>query len=210
MGGGLLVVASRRPMAGAQESGRGGQGAAAERPRLLAAHRSRRSRDGVHGQGRDRPEHSHVAGADRRRRTPRADGAISLVMADTDLTPFDQGTFGSQTTPTMAPVLARAAATARELLIDRRGRQWQVGRATRSRRTPAASAPPTAERWLWRAHRLRGDLKGVVAASTAVAPKARWTTRGTRGEEGQRRGHRDAAATPSRRISCGRACCTGA
>ncbi len=45
-------------------------------------------------------------------------GVISLVMADTDLTPFDQGTFGSRTTPTMAPQLARAAATAREMLID--------------------------------------------------------------------------------------------
>ena len=31
-------------------------------------------------------------------------------MADTDLTPFDQGTFGSRTTPAMAPQIARAAA----------------------------------------------------------------------------------------------------
>ena len=44
--------------------------------------------------------------------------SITMVMADTDLTPFDQGTFGSQTTPRMAPQLARAAATAREMLID--------------------------------------------------------------------------------------------
>ncbi|HWY86223.1 MAG TPA: molybdopterin cofactor-binding domain-containing protein, partial [Gemmataceae bacterium] len=29
-------------------------------------------------------------------------GRIRLVMADTDLTPFDAGTFGSQTTPQMA------------------------------------------------------------------------------------------------------------
>ena len=35
---------------------------------------------------------------------------VSLVMADTDLVPFDQGTFGSLSTPRMAPVLARAAA----------------------------------------------------------------------------------------------------
>ena len=45
--------------------------------------------------------------------------AVTLTMADTDLVPFDQGTFGSQSTPRMAPVLARAAATAREMLIDR-------------------------------------------------------------------------------------------
>ena len=33
--------------------------------------------------------------------------SIRLVMADTDLTPWDAGTFGSQTTPTMAPQIRR-------------------------------------------------------------------------------------------------------
>src|SRR5687768_2376025 len=42
---------------------------------------------------------------------------IRLVMGDTDLTPFDMGTFGSRTTPTMAPQLRKAAAAAREMLI---------------------------------------------------------------------------------------------
>src|SRR5579862_6136001 len=40
-------------------------------------------------------------------RTPPA--SIQLVMADTDLTPYDMGTFGSRTTPTMAPQLHKAA-----------------------------------------------------------------------------------------------------
>ena len=56
--------------------------------------------------------------------------AVALVMADTDLVPFDQGTFGSLSTPRMAPVLARAAATAREMLIDRAAALWSVDRAT--------------------------------------------------------------------------------
>lgn len=34
--------------------------------------------------------------------------AIELVMGDTDRVPFDQGTFGSRTTPTMTPTLRRA------------------------------------------------------------------------------------------------------
>ena len=55
---------------------------------------------------------------------------VSLVMADTDLVPFDQGTFGSQSTPRMAPQLARAAAAAREMLIDRAAAQWNVERPT--------------------------------------------------------------------------------
>ena len=39
-------------------------------------------------------------------------------MADTDVVPFDMGTFGSRTTPAMAPQLRRAAAAARESLVD--------------------------------------------------------------------------------------------
>ena len=43
---------------------------------------------------------------------------IELVMGDTDRVPFDRGTFGSRTTPSMAPVLARAAAALREWLLE--------------------------------------------------------------------------------------------
>lgn len=51
---------------------------------------------------------------------------IRLVMGDTDLTPFDMGTFGSRTTPTMAPQLRKAAAAAREMLIDLAAQQLNV------------------------------------------------------------------------------------
>jgi isoquinoline 1-oxidoreductase len=44
--------------------------------------------------------------------------AVRLVMADTDCTPFDMGTFGSRTTPTMARQLHLVAAALRELLRD--------------------------------------------------------------------------------------------
>ena len=54
---------------------------------------------------------------------------VTFVMADTDLTPFDQGTFGSRTTPAMAPQIARAAATARELLIDLAAERSKIDRA---------------------------------------------------------------------------------
>ena len=73
--------------------------------------------------------------------------SIQLVMADTDLTPFDVGTFGSRTTPTMAPVLRKAAAVAREMLKDLAAAEWQRGRERARRggrtreRSPAAAAP---------------------------------------------------------------------
>jgi len=44
-------------------------------------------------------------------------GSIKVVLGDTDLCPFDQGTFGSRTTPAMIPQIRRAAAAAREELI---------------------------------------------------------------------------------------------
>ncbi len=56
--------------------------------------------------------------------------SIRLVMADTDLTPFDMGTSGSGTTPRMAPQLRRAAATARELLIDMAAKRLSVDRGS--------------------------------------------------------------------------------
>lgn len=54
--------------------------------------------------------------------------SIRLVMADTDLTPYDMGTFGSRTTPTMAPELRKAAAAAREALAGIAAAKWRVAR----------------------------------------------------------------------------------
>jgi isoquinoline 1-oxidoreductase len=54
--------------------------------------------------------------------------SIRLVMADTDLTPYDMGTFGSRTTPTMAPELRKAARTAREALAGIAAEKWGVAR----------------------------------------------------------------------------------
>lgn len=53
-------------------------------------------------------------------------GSVHLVMGDTDLTPFDMGTFGSRSTPTMVPQLRKAAAAAREMLIAMAAEQLNV------------------------------------------------------------------------------------
>jgi isoquinoline 1-oxidoreductase len=53
---------------------------------------------------------------------------IQLVMGDTDRTPFDMGTFGSRTTPFMAPQLRRAAAAMREVLTDLAVERWGCSR----------------------------------------------------------------------------------
>lgn len=55
--------------------------------------------------------------------------AVSLVMADTALTPYDFGTVGSRTTPSMAPQLRAMAAAAREQMILTAARKWNLDTA---------------------------------------------------------------------------------
>ncbi len=52
--------------------------------------------------------------------------SVELVMGDTDRTPYDFGTVGSQTTPNMVPQLRRAAATARQALIEIAAAKWNT------------------------------------------------------------------------------------
>ncbi len=56
--------------------------------------------------------------------------AVKVVLGDTDLVPFDRGTFGSQSTPQMVPQLRRAAATMREELLDRAAVKLGVARSS--------------------------------------------------------------------------------
>lgn len=53
---------------------------------------------------------------------------ITMVMGDTDLTPFDRGTYGSRSIPYMGPQLRKAAASARELLKEMAADKWKVGK----------------------------------------------------------------------------------
>ncbi|HWA84182.1 MAG TPA: molybdopterin cofactor-binding domain-containing protein [Fimbriimonadaceae bacterium] len=55
---------------------------------------------------------------------------VGVVMGDTDLVPYDMGTFGSRTTPTMLPQVRKAAAAARELLVDVAAKKSGLDRAS--------------------------------------------------------------------------------
>lgn len=54
---------------------------------------------------------------------------IEMILGDTELTPYDRGTFGSRSIPYMGPQLRKAAATAREALIDMAAEAWKVDRS---------------------------------------------------------------------------------
>ncbi|MGE5057353.1 MAG: molybdopterin cofactor-binding domain-containing protein [Acidobacteriota bacterium] len=51
---------------------------------------------------------------------------IEMVMGDTQLTPFDMGTFGSRTTPTMNLQLRKVGSAARDVLVGLAAKQWNA------------------------------------------------------------------------------------
>lgn len=51
---------------------------------------------------------------------------VDIVMGDTDLCPYDQGTWGSLTTRTFGPLWRAAGAAARAVLLELAAESWQV------------------------------------------------------------------------------------
>jgi len=104
--------------------------------------------------------------------------SVTLVMADTDLTPFDMGTFGSRTTPTMAPQLARAAAMARQLLLERAAARWHVGAG--SLRISDGTIRHPDGRTVTYGDLVRGEtLSGTIPATVPLEKPQDWEVRGT-------------------------------
>ena len=67
--------------------------------------------------------------------------SIKMVMGDTDLVPYDMGTFGSMTTPTMVPQIRKAAAAAREALIGLASQKWGIERTKLSAENGMVAGP---------------------------------------------------------------------
>jgi CO/xanthine dehydrogenase Mo-binding subunit len=177
MGGGLLVV-STMPVAAQQETGRGGGQAQATDALAGWLHIGPDGRVTVYTGKVEIGQNIRTSLAQTVADELRVSmGVISLVMADTDLTPFDQGTFGSRTTPTMAPQLARAAATAREMLIDLAAAKWQVPRESLGLKDGKIS--DVTGRSISFGELTHGqNLTGVVSSQAPEEPRDRWTVRG--------------------------------
>jgi nicotinate dehydrogenase subunit B len=100
-----------------------------------------------------------------------------MVLGDTDLTPYDFGTVGSQTTPQMWPVIRRAAAAARETLVDLASQKWMVersvivvadGKVTGGSRTAGFGELTHGEK-----------LTRTISTSVALASATEWKIAGT-------------------------------
>jgi CO/xanthine dehydrogenase Mo-binding subunit len=104
---------------------------------------------------------------------------VRIVMADTDLTPFDMGTFGSLSTPRMAPQLRKAAAAARETLIALAAEQWKVEPSS-VRIVNARFVNHDASKSLTLAEVAKGQkLVKTIPADVATTPANLWTIAGT-------------------------------
>ncbi len=103
--------------------------------------------------------------------------SIRLVMGDTALTPFDMGTFGSQTTPRMWPQIRKAAATAREMLIDLASQKWMV---ERSAITVSEGRITAGNHSAGFGELTKGQkLSRSIPTSAALTPAAEWKAAGT-------------------------------
>jgi isoquinoline 1-oxidoreductase len=107
-----------------------------------------------------------------------APDSIRMVMADTQLVPFDMGTFGSRTTPDMAQRLKRVAAAAREALIDLAAESWKVDRKSLTAADGKIQNTATRETLDFGKLTKGQKLTKAVADDISTTPADKWSVAG--------------------------------
>ena len=105
--------------------------------------------------------------------------SISMVMGDTDLTPWDMGTFGSRTTPTMGPQLRTMAAAAREMLLEMAAQRWQVDAATLTAADGKVTDPKQSRSFTYGELTRGQKLVKLISAEERLTPATEWKIAGT-------------------------------
>jgi nicotinate dehydrogenase subunit B len=103
---------------------------------------------------------------------------IELVMGDTQLTPFDMGTFGSRTTPTMNLQLRKVAASARDLLVGLAAAQWHADPAHLVAAESKVTDPQTTRSVEYAALLKGQQLTQAIPAEDPLIPAASWRVAG--------------------------------
>ncbi len=105
--------------------------------------------------------------------------SIIMTMGDTDLVPWDMGTFGSRTTPTMAPILRNMAAAARESLKQMAAKRWNID-AAKLVASHGRISDPNSTRTLTYGELTKGEnIVRVVSRDLALTPATEWKIAGT-------------------------------
>ncbi len=104
--------------------------------------------------------------------------SVRLVMGDTDLTPFDAGTFGSLTTRVMSPQLRQAAGAARELLIDLAAEQMKAERGSLVMADGKVTNPSTKQSLRFGQLTRGQKLMKAIGEGAALTPPDKWKIAG--------------------------------
>ena len=104
---------------------------------------------------------------------------VTMVLGDTDRVPYDNGTFGSQTTPRMVPQLRRAAAAAREWLCELAAAKLAVPRGELTVADGAVRHAASGRSVAYADLAAGMTAERRVAADVAVARPADWKVCGT-------------------------------
>ncbi len=105
-------------------------------------------------------------------------GSIRMVMGDTDLTPYEMGTFGSRTTPYMAPQLRRVAAAARSLLVELAAKQWNAEPRQLVAGEGKVSDPASGRSLEYRELAKGQALAKAIAEEVPLTPPTEWKVAG--------------------------------
>ena len=103
---------------------------------------------------------------------------IQMVMGDTQLTPYDRGTFGSLSTPVMNLQLRRAAAAACDVFINLAAAQWQVDRTQLVAADGRVTDKATRKSVEYAALVKGQQLTETLPAEDPLAPATEWTVAG--------------------------------
>ena len=104
--------------------------------------------------------------------------SIAMVMGDTTLTPWDMGTFGSRTTPTMGPELRNMAAAARELLVNMAAKKWSADPKTLAAADGKITNPASRESVSYGDLTRGQKLVEVVEGDPSLTPATEWKIAG--------------------------------
>lgn len=103
---------------------------------------------------------------------------IELVMGDTKLTPFDMGTFGSRTTPTMNLQLRRVAAAACDTLLTLAAKEWNTDVRHLVAEDGKITDPRTNRSLEYAALTKGQQLAQTLPAEDPLIPAAKWKVAG--------------------------------
>ncbi|HUY95839.1 MAG TPA: molybdopterin cofactor-binding domain-containing protein [Terracidiphilus sp.] len=105
--------------------------------------------------------------------------SVTMIMGDTDQVPWDMGTFGSLTTPTMAPRLRNMAVAAREMLVEMAASEWKVD-ASKLTAADGKVMEASGGRSIGYGELTHGEkLVKVVEGDPALTPATDWKIAGT-------------------------------